>query len=68
MPKGVARRAHGIMHLLMAGMSLQDVAVIGRIVRWRSTNRLGLKADGKWFVTFVWEELVGAKDIRLERR
>jgi len=56
------------MHLLMAGMSLQDVAVIGRIVRWRSTNRLGLKADGKWFVTFVWEELVGAKDIRLERR
>ncbi|MTD93170.1 hypothetical protein GIW81_02340 [Hyphomicrobium sp. xq] len=58
--------AHEVMHLLIAARSLQDVGVIGRIHRLK-VARFGLHAEGRWFVTFVWDDLSGAHSLLLER-
>jgi plasmid maintenance system killer protein len=66
--KHVARRAHWSMHLLTAARTVSDVRVIGRITRWpKKSGRFGLHVEGKWFVTFDWEDLIGPFEIRIER-
>ena len=56
------------MHLLLAACDLQDVAVMGRIARWpKIPGRYGVHVERKWFITFAWEDVVGAIEIRLER-
>ena len=68
-PKAVAVKAHVRMHVLVAARSLQDIGVLGNILRWaNSPERLGLEVDGKWHVTFSWSPDLGAYGIRLERR
>jgi plasmid maintenance system killer protein len=68
-PKEVAVKAHPKMHVLLAARSLQDVGVLGPIVRWANTpGRFGLEIDGKWHITFAWSPYMGAYGIRLERR
>ncbi|MDQ6768866.1 MAG: hypothetical protein M3Z54_02635 [Gemmatimonadota bacterium] len=67
-PARIARRAHWVLHLLLAAHGLQDVGVIGRIERWASRpGRYGINIDGKWFVTFAWDPPFGANAVRLER-
>jgi hypothetical protein len=61
--------AHKVMRVLLAACDLQDVGVIGPIVRWPNTpNRYGLHIHGKWHVTFAWSLGIGAYEILLERR
>jgi len=68
-PKHVCVAAHEIMRILIAARSLQDVGVLGCILRWRNLpGRYGLQIDGKWNVTFTWNNTFGATAIRLERR
>jgi hypothetical protein len=67
-PKAVGPRAGRMLHLLIAAASLQDVGVIGPIARFASTGQYGVNVEGKWYLTFVWDPLIGAKEIRLERR
>ena len=68
-PEHVSVAAHQIVHPLVAASSLQDVGVLGAIVRWRNVpKRYGLQVDGKWHVTFAWSDDYGAYAIRLERR
>ena len=68
LPKGVARKAYRRLHLLLAARSLQDIAVMGPIARWpRAPSTYGVHVDGKWFIRFKWENLLGAFDIKLAR-
>lgn len=68
-PKTVARKAHRVMHLLLAAHELRDIGVMGKIARWANyPHRLGLSVGGKWYVTFRWEPPGGAQEILLERR
>jgi plasmid maintenance system killer protein len=69
-PEHVAIGAHKVMRLLVAACGLQDVGVIGCILRWpNAPNRYGLHVDGKWHVTFSWSsQEIGAYEILLERR
>jgi hypothetical protein len=61
--------AHKVTRKLLAACDLQDVGVIGPIVRWLNTpERHGLHVHGKWYVTFAWSASMGAYDIVLERR
>lgn len=66
-PKHVAHDAGWLMQVLVCATSLQDVAIMGSVVRWPETGRLGLQVGGKWYVTFTWDPLAGAKEITLER-
>ena len=60
--------AHKKMRLLVAACSLQDVGVIGPIIKWQAPpDRYGLHVDCKWHVGFSWGDL-GAFAIQLERR
>jgi len=69
LPKHIARKAHQVIHLLIASHTIQDVRVIGLIYRWpKHPQRWGLLIEGKWFVTFVWIDGLGATEINLERR
>jgi hypothetical protein len=55
--------------MLIAAHSWQDVGVIGRIAEWSNyPGRYGLRLDGKWFLTFAWHDLIGAVEIKPERR
>ena len=57
------------MRILVAARNLQDVGVLGPIVRWQNAlERFGLLVNGKWHVTFAWSEELGASEIILERR
>lgn len=68
-PEHVSVEAHEVMHLLVAARSLQDVAVIDRITRWKNAPDLyGLHVHGKWYVVFIWYDDIGARQIRLARR
>jgi hypothetical protein len=61
--------AHEIARLLAAARSLQDVGVIGPIIRWHnSPERYGSHVYGKWHVTWSWSTDFGAYEMRLERR
>jgi hypothetical protein len=68
-PEHVSVGAHKIMGPLVAAQSLQDVGVLGQIIRWPSAppDRFGLHVDGKWHVTFTWIESIGAYQLLLER-
>ena len=67
-PKHVSIKAHKTIRVLIAARDLQDVGVLGRIVRWREApERYGLTIDGKWHVLFEWSEDFGAYEISLER-
>lgn len=68
-PDHVSIAAHKIVRPLVAARSLQDVDVLGTILRWpNAPDRLGLNVRGKWHVTFVWYDEAGAYEILLERR
>ena len=68
-PEHVSIAAHKIMRIMVAAGSLQDIGVLGPIVRWRDApNPLGIYVYGKWHVTFAWSEDFGAAEICLERR
>jgi hypothetical protein len=67
-PKHISIKAHETLRVLIAARSLQDVSVLGRIIRWRQTpERYGLELHGKWHVLFEWNESFGACEITLER-
>jgi len=69
LPRRLGRDAHRIIRLLAAAHELQDVGIVGRLARWPNRpGRYGISVTGKWFVTFQWETLAGAVEIRLERR
>ncbi len=69
LPKHIGRRAHWIIHQLLAAHTWQDVRVIGRIARWSNyPHRYGLLLDGKWWVTFAWDDLIGAVELKVGRR
>ena len=70
LPEHITVAAHKIMHPLVAAESLQDVGVLGQIVKWANNpGRLGIVVNGKWHVTFTWcEDSNGAFGIKLERR
>jgi hypothetical protein len=69
LPKHVAIAAHELMRVLLAARALEDVGVLGPIVRWASLpGRYGLPVDGKWHATFEWSDTFGATEIQLERR
>jgi plasmid maintenance system killer protein len=68
-PEHVSIAAHETAYPLVAARSLQDVGVLGPILRLRNTpDRYGLHIDGKWHLTFSWCDDFGAYNIRLERR
>jgi plasmid maintenance system killer protein len=68
-PKHICFVAHKRTRLLVAACSLQDVGIMGPIVCWpNAPERYGIQIRGKWHVTFAWDELSGAEQIRLERR
>lgn len=68
-PQHVSVAVHRTTHPLVAACSLQDVGVLGTIIRLRNApDRYGLHISGKWHVTFLWREGFGADVIRLERR
>lgn len=68
-PKQVAHDAQWKISLLVAAFGLEDVRFIGRIARWaKEASRYGLHVDGKWYVTFNWNQGFGAEEIKLERR
>lgn len=68
-PQHVSVAAHETIHPLVASRSLQDVGVLGSIIRLLNTpERYGLCIDGKWHVTFAWSDDFGAYAIKLERR
>lgn len=68
-PKHVSVAAHQTTHPLVAARSLQDVGVLGSIVRLRNApDRFGLHVSGKWHVTFGWSDEFGAFELKLERR
>jgi plasmid maintenance system killer protein len=57
-----------VTHLLIAARDLQDVGVLGTILRWpNASSRYGIRIRGKWHVTFAWSNSFGAYKIRLER-
>jgi plasmid maintenance system killer protein len=67
-PDYVTIAAHETMRVLMAARSLQDVAILGSIVRWHKLpDRYGLSVHGKWHVTFNWSDDFGAYEIALDR-
>ena len=68
-PDHVSIPAHEKMRVLVAAHSLQDVRVLGPILRWPNLpKRYGLIIHGKWNVTFAWSDDFGAHEIMLERR
>jgi len=68
-PEHVSVAAHETMHPLVAACSLQDVGILGPIIRLLNTpDRYGLLVNGKWHVTFAWSDDFGAYAIKLERR
>jgi len=67
-PKHITKAAREDMQLLMAACSLQDGSVIRLpIFRWFKLGRYGFRVEGKWFVTFEWDDAFGARAILLER-
>jgi hypothetical protein len=67
-PDHVTVAAHETMRILIAARSLQDVGVLGSIVRWQNVpDRYGLVVHGKWHVAFNWSNNFGAYEIALER-
>jgi antitoxin HigA-1 len=68
-PEHVSVAAHETMCPLVAACSLQDVGVLGPIIRLcNAAERYGLQIHGKWHVTFAWSDDMGANEIRIERR
>jgi plasmid maintenance system killer protein len=68
-PEHVSVAAHERARILIAAKTLQDVRIMGPILRWpKIPARYGLHIDGKWHVTYSWSEDFGAYEIRLERR
>jgi plasmid maintenance system killer protein len=68
-PKHVSVAAHETVRPLVAACGLQDVGVLGPIVRWpKAPERYGLHINGKWHITFAWSDDFGAHEICLERR
>jgi plasmid maintenance system killer protein len=68
-PKHICKKAHRMMHLLRAASGWQDVNVAGVVRRVRgSEQRYGLNVEGKWYVTFDWDETLGLREVLLERR
>ena len=68
LPKGIARKAYSRVRLLVAAKSLQDVGIMGPIARSSKDDGVyGVAINGKWFIWFKWEDLVGAYDIELGR-
>ena len=67
-PEHVSVAAHELTHPLLAACSLQDVGVLGTIIRLSNApSRFGLHVHGKWHVTFAWGDEFGAYALRLER-
>ena len=69
-PEHISSDAHKKIRILMAARSLQDVGILGRIVRWqKSPEWYGIELQGsKWHVLFRWSNEFGAFEISLERR
>jgi plasmid maintenance system killer protein len=68
LPKGIVRKAYTRIRLLVAAQSLQDVGLMGSIARSSKDDGVyGVAINGKWFIWFKWEDLVGAYDIKLGR-
>jgi addiction module HigA family antidote len=67
-PEHVSVAAPKLIHPLLAACSLQDGGVLGTIFRCsKRPDRYGLRIDGKWYVSFAWNDDFGAFAIRLER-
>jgi plasmid maintenance system killer protein len=68
-PQHVCVAAHATVHPLLAARDLQDIGVLGQIIRLRNnTDRYGLHINGKWHVTFAWSDDYGAFEVAIERR
>ena len=68
-PSHVSKAAHRMMHLLRAASGWQDLSVVGQVGRIRGTKgRFGLRVEGKWHVTFAWDDDFGVYGMGLERR
>jgi addiction module HigA family antidote len=68
LPKHVAISAHEIASLLAASRSLQDVGVIGHIIRLKNApDRYASHVIGKWHITWNWSPDFGAHEMRLQR-
>lgn len=68
-PEHISVAAHKVMRIVVAAGSLQDIGVLGPIIRWRNApDRLGIHIDGKWHVSFAWSEDFKAGEICLERK
>jgi hypothetical protein len=68
LPKPVVINAHEVASLLAASRSLQDVGVIGPIIRLRNApDRHASLVYEKWHITWDWSEDFGAHEMRLER-
>jgi plasmid maintenance system killer protein len=66
LPRKVSIAAHKRIHHLAASHSLQDVSVAGVIYRVKG-ERFALRVDGRWFITFEWDDDHGASSLLLER-
>jgi addiction module HigA family antidote len=68
-PEHISVAAHERTRILIAAKTLQDVRIMGSILRWpNAPDRYGLQIDRKWHVTYAWSENFGAYEIRLGRR
>jgi antitoxin HigA-1 len=68
LPKHVLINAHEVASLLVASRSLQDVGVIGPIIRLsKQRDRYASCVHEKWHITWKWSPNFGAYDMRLKR-
>ena len=68
-PKPVSRRGHWFIHLVLAAHDFADLGAVGEVVSWpNAPGRYGVHLHGRWYLTFFWEALVGAYELKLERR
>lgn len=68
-PTHVVRRAQWRCRLLLAAKQWRDVTFIASQTRSPTpAGRPEIHIDGKWYITFLWDDGIGATAIRLERR
>lgn len=68
-PLSIGKKAHRIIRRLVATTIWQDVLVVrgkNGVMRQKGV-RFGIHIEGKWFVTFLWEDMVGPKKIDIQR-
>lgn len=67
-PTHVSRRAQWHCNLLRAARERRDIDfILGPNRMTGNSPREGTHIYGKWYITFTWNEEIGAAEIRLER-